>query len=62
MELVHCVLFPKGKTKFIRPDGTIGKSPGSGVVFIGMGRISCEALTQSKLGLFCKLKSSLSKF
>ena len=44
--------FPKGKTKFIRPDGSIGKAPGHGVVLIGMGDVACAALRRSGLG-FC---------
>lgn len=31
------MLFPRGKTKFIRPDGSVGKSPGHGVVLLGVG-------------------------
>jgi hypothetical protein len=32
------LLFPSGKTKFVRPeDGSVGKEPGTGVVLIGMG-------------------------
>jgi len=42
--------FPNGKTKFIRPDGSIGKEPGTGVVLIGMGEVSCTALRRSGLG------------
>jgi len=44
--------FPKGKTKFIRPDGTVGNAPGHGVVLIGMGAVACTALRKSGLG-FC---------
>jgi hypothetical protein len=44
------LLFPAGKTKFIRPDGTVGKEPGTGVVLIGAGRVACEALLRSGLG------------
>jgi hypothetical protein len=29
------LLFPAGKTKFIRPDGSIGKEPGTGIVLVG---------------------------
>lgn len=43
-------LFPRGKTKFIRPDGSIGKSPGHGVVLLGMGEVADTALRQSNLG------------
>lgn len=45
------MLFPKGKTKFIRPDGSIGKAPGHGVVLLGMGGVSNRALMDSGLGL-----------
>src|SRR5215472_3204465 len=44
------LLFPSSKTKFIRPDGSIGKEPGTGVALIGMGRVACEALLHSGLG------------
>jgi hypothetical protein len=46
------LLFPKGKTKFIRPDGTIGKSPGHGIALIGMGDVANNALARSGLGWF----------
>jgi len=42
--------FPNGKTKFHRPDGSIGKEPGTGVVLIGAGPVACEALLRSRLG------------
>lgn len=45
------VLFPLGKTKFIRPDGSIGKSPGSGSVLIAMG-YGCKVLRKSGLGWY----------
>jgi len=41
---------PRGKTKFIRPDGTIGKAPGHGIVLLGVGKIGYEALKLCKLG------------
>lgn len=41
------LLFPKGKTKFIRPDGSIGKAPGHGVVLIGMGEECVRALRRA---------------
>jgi hypothetical protein len=44
-------MFPKGKTKFVRPDGTIGKAPGHGVVFVAMGDVSVNAVLNSGLGL-----------
>lgn len=62
------LLFPEGKTKFIRgsemrstdrkgnvtihPAGSVGTSPGHGVVLIGMGRVANAALEQSGLGLY----------
>ena len=46
------MLFPRGKTKFIRPDGSIGRAPGHGVVLLGMGETSNQALRDSRLGLF----------
>lgn len=51
------MLFPRGKTKFIRPDGTIGTAPGHGIVLLGMGRAANEALRRSGLGLFVPLKA-----
>jgi DNA N-6-adenine-methyltransferase (Dam) len=44
------LLFPRGKTKFVRPNGSIGKEPGTGVALIGAGRIACAALLRSGLG------------
>lgn len=55
------LLFPKGKTKFIRPDGTIGGSPGHGVALIGMGAQANAALARCGLGLFVHLRSNLDK-
>jgi hypothetical protein len=46
------LLFPDGKTKFVRPNGSIGKEPGTGIVLIGAGEIACKALRRSRLG-FC---------
>lgn len=45
------LLWPRGKTKFIKPDGTIGRAPGHGVVLIGMGDVACSALEKSCLGM-----------
>jgi hypothetical protein len=44
--------FPRGKTKFHRPDGSIGTAPGHGIVLIGMGATANAALLRSGLG-FC---------
>ena len=45
------MLFPRGKTKFIRSDGSIGKAPGHGIVLLGMGERANDALRQCGLGL-----------
>jgi hypothetical protein len=50
------MLFPKGKTKFHRPDGTIGTAPGHGIVLLGMGKVCNAALRWSELGLFIDLR------
>lgn len=50
------MLFPRGKTKFIRPDGSVGKSPGHGIVLLGMGSKCNEALRASGLGWFVQLR------
>jgi len=49
------MLFPRGKTKFVRPDGSIGKAPGSGVVLLAMGERAKAALRNSGLGLYVDL-------
>jgi DNA N-6-adenine-methyltransferase (Dam) len=48
--------FPRGKTKFVRPDGSIGKEPGHGVVLIGMGEVANVALERSELGFFVRIR------
>jgi len=51
---VRCdyMLFPRGKTKFIRPDGSVGKAPGGGIVILGMGEMAYRAMILSGLGWF----------
>lgn len=51
MHRAETILFPAGKTKFIRPDGSVGGSPGHGVVLIGMGETACTALHRSGIGM-----------
>lgn len=51
MPRAQTILFPRGKTKFIRPDGSVGGSPGHGVVLIGMGDQANCALWGSGLGM-----------
>ena len=43
--------FPNGKTKFHRPDGSIGKEPDTGIVLLGMGDLACAALRRSGIGV-----------
>jgi hypothetical protein len=47
--------FPRGKTKFIRPDGSVGRAPGHGVVLLGIGDVSNAALARSELGMCVSL-------
>lgn len=51
----EAMLFPRGKTKFIRPDGSVGKAPGHGVVFLAVGERAKRALCQSDLGLYFEI-------
>lgn len=51
---VDAMLFPRGKTKFIRPDGSIGKQPGSGVVLFACGTKAELVLKFSHLGILMK--------
>ena len=53
---VDMICFPRGKTKFVRPDGSIGKSPGHGVALIAMGAYGCGALERSGLGMIWELR------
>lgn len=40
----QAMLFPRGKTKFVRPDGSVGSSPGHGIVLLAMGADCVAAL------------------
>jgi hypothetical protein len=60
MPQMHALLFPKGKTQFIRPDGSVGTSPGTGVVLFAMGQTACDALMRSGLGMALPLRPHLS--
>jgi hypothetical protein len=51
MPRAQMILFPEGKTQFVRPDGSIGKEPSHAVVLIGMGAVACEALLACGLGM-----------
>lgn len=73
----HAVLFPCGKTKFIRgtamqsvsrkgivtdhPAGSTGTSPGHGVILLAMGEQSVTALRHSGLGICPPVWSALSE-
>ena len=59
--LAETMLFPRGKTKFIRPDGEVGKAPGHGVVLLGMGQTANDALARSGLGWFVPLRTASTK-
>lgn len=52
------MLFPRGKTKFVRQDGSIGKAPGHGIVLLGCGGKAAYALYRAAherhLGFFCE--------
>jgi hypothetical protein len=51
------ILFPRGKTRFVRPDGTIGMQPGHGIVLVGAGEVTGEALQRSGLGMIWDRRS-----
>jgi hypothetical protein len=51
MPRAQAILFPKGKTRFIRPDGSVGMAPGHGIVLVGMGEVACSALVACDLGM-----------
>lgn len=38
------LLFPLGKTQFVRPDGSIARQPGHGIVLLGKGERACVHL------------------
>lgn len=57
----HAMLFPRGKTKFIKPDGSIGKAPGHGIVLLAMGDKAVSALKACGLGLFVPLREIVNK-
>ena len=52
------VLFPKGKTKFEKPDGTTGKSPVNGVVLYAIGDRACAALRESGVGIYLTIEQN----
>jgi hypothetical protein len=52
------MMFPRGKTKFIRPDGSVGRAPGHGVVLLGMGEVANRGLQQSGLGFVIDVRKT----
>ncbi len=56
--LADCIVFPRGKTKFIRTDGSVGKSPGGGIVLFGCGKKAVKSLKESNIGLFYLTENS----
>lgn len=47
------LFFPKGKTKFVRPDGTIAKQPANGIVLFSAGAYGRNVLKNATLdGMF----------
>lgn len=50
--LADAMLFPKGKTRFITADGTIGMAPASGIAILACGDQAVRALKHSGLGFF----------
>ena len=52
VDLFDALCFPRGKTQFIRPDGSVGKSPGHGIVLIAAGSRAVDVLRGCNLGWF----------
>lgn len=48
--LADAICWVAPKIKFERPDGTIGKSPGTGTALLGVGERACAALDRCGLG------------
>jgi hypothetical protein len=46
------ILFPRGKTQFLRSDGSAGQVPGHGIALLSKGPTCTAALEHSGLGLF----------
>lgn len=51
MPKADAIVFPRGKTKFIRPDGSVGKSPGHGVALFASGVAASHILMAAQLGM-----------
>jgi len=46
--LADSMLFPRGKTRFVRPDGSVGVSPANGVVLMAVGAEMVGALQRAR--------------
>lgn len=55
---MDAIFFPRGKTKFVKPDGTVGKSPGTGIVIFAKGERGVKALRNLKDGMFIELNNT----
>jgi hypothetical protein len=53
------ICFTNGKTKFVRPDGSVGKEPSTGNALLAMGDVACDALRRSGIGV-CVIVDSAS--
>lgn len=53
------ILFIRGKIKFERPDGSIGKSPSNGTTLFAAGPRAAAALERSNLGIVTKRRTTL---
>lgn len=51
------VLFIRGKVKFERPDGSIGKSPSNGTTLFAAGERAVAALERSNLGFVARRRA-----
>jgi hypothetical protein len=58
MPLADAFVFPRGKTRFVRPDGTVGKSPGQGAVLFSSGERGTYFLRNCGLGIFVSMKDA----
>lgn len=56
--MAGAICFVSPKIHFVRPDGTIGASPGTGTALFAAGSIAVDALRSSALG-FVVSKSQL---
>lgn len=55
---MEAILFPKSKTRFYESIDKKGGCPFNGVVVFAIGGANCEALKNSGLGLYLKVKES----